>query len=245
MQETPPLVVDVDGTLTGPEQAVAPAAMTALAEWPAPVVVATGKAFPFPVALCQFVGVEPCVVAENGGVVFVGQTDELVFGGDPDAVDAFVADYRDRGHTLGWGGVDLANRWRETEVAISLDQPREPIDELADEHGLEVVDTGYAYHVKSPGVDKGLGLEDWAASPASSSRSGTRSTTWRRSNWPARAWPSPTPTSTRPRPPTARLRRRTPRDSWKRSRATANQSSSVVASGAGASRLPVPRSSQS
>ena len=163
MQETPPLVVDVDGTLTGPDQAVDPRAMTVLAEWPEPVVVATGKAFPYPVALCQFVGIEPCVVAENGGVVFVGQTDELVFGGDPDAVDAFLADYRDGGHTLGWGSVDLANRWRETEVAISLDQPRAPIDELAEVHGLEVVDTGYAYHVKSSGVDKGVGLEAVAA----------------------------------------------------------------------------------
>ncbi|WP_018259087.1 HAD-IIB family hydrolase [Halomicrobium katesii] len=158
MQETPPLVVDVDGTLTGPDQAVAPRAMTVLAEWPAPVVVATGKAFPFPVALCQFVGIEPCVIAENGGVVFVGESDELVFGGDPEAVDAFVAAYRERGHSLGWGSVDLANRWRETEIAVSLDQPREPLDELAQTHGLTVIDTGYAYHVKSPGVDKGTGL---------------------------------------------------------------------------------------
>jgi len=132
--------------------------MTALRSWPEPVVVATGKAFPYPVALCSFVGIEPCVVAENGGVVFVGQTDELVFGGDPEAVDAFVTDYRDRGHTLGFGDVDLANRWRETELAISLDQPRDPIDELAAKHGLAVIDTGFAYHVKSPGVDKGVGL---------------------------------------------------------------------------------------
>lgn len=159
MDETPPLVVDVDGTLTGREQAVDPQAMTVLREWPAPVVVATGKAFPFPVALCQFVGIEPCVVAENGGAVFVGQTDELVFGGDPDAVEAFVAEYRERGHSLGFGEVDLANRWRETEVAVSLDQPREPLDELAEKHGLVVIDTGYAYHVKAPGVDKGMGLQ--------------------------------------------------------------------------------------
>ena len=155
---TPPLVVDVDGTLTGPDQAVDPRAMTVLREWSAPVVVATGKAFPFPVALCQFVGIEPCVVAENGGVVFVGQSDELVFGGDPDAVDAFVAEYRERGHSLGFGDVDLANRWRETEVAVSLDQPREPLDDLAEKHGLVVIDTGFAYHVKAPGVDKGTGL---------------------------------------------------------------------------------------
>jgi len=158
MDQTPPLVVDIDGTLTGLDRAVDPAAMTALRSWPEPVVVATGKAFPYPVALCSFVGIEPCVVAENGGVVFVGQTDELVFGGDPEAVDAFVTDYRDRGHTLGFGDVDLANRWRETELAISLDQPRDPIDELVAKHGLAVIDTGFAYHVKSPGVDKGVGL---------------------------------------------------------------------------------------
>ncbi|WP_226023295.1 phosphoglycolate phosphatase [Halomicrobium salinisoli] len=157
--ETPPLVVDVDGTLTGPDQAVDPRVFDVLREWPAPVVVATGKAMPFPIALCQFVGIEPCVVAENGGVAFVGHTDELVFGGDPDAVAAFVEEYRDRGYDLGWGGVDLANRWRETEVAIALDRDRGPIDELAADHGLAVLDTGFAYHVKSPGVDKGTGLE--------------------------------------------------------------------------------------
>ena len=156
--ETPPLVVDVDGTLTGRDQAVDPRAMTVLREWSARVVVATGKAFPFPVALCQFVGIEPCVIAENGGVVFVGHSNELVFGGNPDAVDAFVAEYRERGHSLGFGDVDLANRWRETEIAVSLDEPREPLDELAEKHGLVVIDTGFAYHVKAPGVDKGTGL---------------------------------------------------------------------------------------
>jgi len=158
MNEGPPLAVDIDGTLTGREQAIDPRAMTVLREWPAPVVVATGKAFPFPVALCQYVGMEACVIAENGGVVFVGQTDELVFGGDPEAVDAFRTEYRERGHTLGWGEIDLANRWRETEIAVSLSEPREPLDELAEKHGLVVIDTGFAYHVKSPGVDKGLGL---------------------------------------------------------------------------------------
>jgi len=159
MDQTPPLVVDIDGTLTGLDQAVAPEALATLQSWPEPIVVATGKAFPYPVALCQFTGIEPCVIAENGGVVFVGQTDELVFGGDPDAVDAFVDDYRDRGHTLGWGNVDLANRWRETEIIVSLDQPREPLDELAETYGLAVIDTGYAYHVKSPVIDKGVGLQ--------------------------------------------------------------------------------------
>jgi len=36
--------------------------------------------------------------------------------------------------------------------------PLEPLEEVAAEHGLVVVDTGYAYHVKSTDFDKGTGL---------------------------------------------------------------------------------------
>ncbi|MES3517444.1 MAG: HAD hydrolase family protein, partial [Natronomonas sp.] len=59
---------------------------------------------------------------------------------------------------FGWGSVDTVNRWRETEVAIAREHDREPIDRLADEYGLDVVDTGYAYHVKSATVNKATGL---------------------------------------------------------------------------------------
>ena len=158
MDDVPPLVVDVDGTLTGPDRAVDPRVFPILREWAAPVVVATGKAFPFPIALCDFLGIELCVVAENGGVVFVGQTDALTMTGDPEAANAVAEAYRERGHDLGWGPLDFPNRWRETELAVSRDQPLEPLQELATEHGLVVVDTGFAYHVKAPDVDKGTGL---------------------------------------------------------------------------------------
>lgn len=160
---TPPLVVDVDGTLTGPDRAIDPRVMTVLQEWPAPVVVATGKAFPYPVALCEFLGIPTQVVAENGGVVFVEDEDEVVFTGDPEAARAVAEEFREAGYQIGWGDVDLANRWRETELAVSLDAPKEPLERIAAAHGLEVVDTGFAYHVKSPDVNKGLGLEAVAA----------------------------------------------------------------------------------
>jgi len=159
MADQPPLAVDIDGTLNGPTRAVDPRVFPVLRDWTAPVVLATGKAFPYPAALCEFVGLEPCVVAENGGVVFVGQTEALVYGGDPEGASAVAEGYRERGYDLGWGDAELINRWRETEIAVSLDRPREPLDNLAAEHGLVVVDTGYAYHVKSRNVDKGTGLE--------------------------------------------------------------------------------------
>lgn len=152
----PPLAVDIDGTLTDGDGAVDPRIFAALQSWGAPVVVATGKAFPYPVALAHFLRIERTVIAENGGVSLVG--DDLVVHGDRAGAQAVADAYRSRGYDLGWGELDLTNRWRETEVAVSRDRPLEPLEALAAEQGLEVVDTGYAYHVKDPTISKGRAL---------------------------------------------------------------------------------------
>ncbi|QLH78101.1 phosphoglycolate phosphatase [Halosimplex rubrum] len=159
---TPPLAVDIDGTLTDEERALYPPVLPVLREWDAPVVLATGKAVPYPVALCEFAGVERTVVAENGGVAFVHATDDLLFLGDRQAAQNVVDEYVETGHDLGWGSHDLINRWRKTEVAVSRDAPLEPLQRIAADHGLEVVDTGFAYHVKSPDVSKGAALREVA-----------------------------------------------------------------------------------
>ena len=156
----PPLAVDIDGTLTDRRRVVEPRVLAALGEWPAPVVLATGKALPYPVALCEFAGLPTLVVAENGGVVCLDTDtrDEIVVDGDRAAAEHVATAYRDAGHDLGWGSLDLVNRWRETEIAVHRDAPLAPLRAIAAEHGLDVVDTGFAYHVVSPDVDKGGGL---------------------------------------------------------------------------------------
>ncbi|MGM0606163.1 MAG: phosphoglycolate phosphatase [Halobacteriota archaeon] len=154
----PPLAVDIDGTLTRPDKSIDPRIFDAIRGWEAPVVIATGKSFPYPVGLCEFIGVPIAVVAENGGVVFVEAADEVVYNGDPEGSAAVAKEYRAAGYELGWGSVDAINRWRETELAVAREQPLEPLVEIAERHGQVVVDTGYAYHVKSPDVDKGSGL---------------------------------------------------------------------------------------
>ncbi len=154
----PPLTVDIDGTLTDETRAVDPRVFPVLQSWPSTLVVATGKAMPYPVALCEFLGLEPRVIAENGGVVIPGRDSEVIFLADPDAAEAVATEYQSRGHHLGWGQANLVNRWRETELAVSRASPLEPLVEIAREYGLTVVDTGYAYHVHSSEVDKGVGL---------------------------------------------------------------------------------------
>jgi len=154
----PPLAVDIDGTLTDDERALDARVMGPLREWAAPVVVATGKALPYPVALCEFLGIDTRVIAENGGAIYLADDDRLEFTGNREGAARVIERYREAGHELGWGDVDFTNRWRETELAVNLDQPLEPLSELAAEEGLRVFDTGYAYHVTSPDVDKGVGL---------------------------------------------------------------------------------------
>jgi phosphoglycolate phosphatase (TIGR01487 family) len=152
----PPLALDIDGTLTTPEHSIDPRVFSILPTWNAPVVLATGKALPYPVALCQFLGIPERVIAENGGVALAEDT--LRYASDPEHVDAAVEAFRARGGDLGWGETDTVNRWRETEVATRRTADEALLREVAAEFDLTVVDTQYAYHLKRPGVTKGEAL---------------------------------------------------------------------------------------
>lgn len=162
--DAPPLAVDIDGTLTDDRRTVDPRVLPVLQDWPAPVVIATGKAFPYPVAFCEFLGLDPLVIAENGGVALAGREGPLHVEGEPAAARAVADELVDRGYGLGWGQADLVNRWRETEVAVSREVSKSVVENIAAEHGLIVLDTGFAYHVTSPDVSKGLALETVAGS---------------------------------------------------------------------------------
>ena len=156
----PPLALDIDGTLTTADHAIDPRIFEVLPAWDAPVVLATGKSFPYPVALCGFLGIEERVIAENGGVVCAGG--RVRFTGDRERAEAVAEAFVDRGGDLGWDAADTINRWRETEIAARMTADEGLLREVAAEFGMEVFDTGYAYHVKTPGVEKGEGLTEVA-----------------------------------------------------------------------------------
>ncbi|XGI83257.1 phosphoglycolate phosphatase [Halorutilales archaeon Cl-col2-1] len=151
-----PLVLDVDGTLTRPDASLDPRIFDPLRDWEEPVVIATGKVLAHANAVCRFIGIDDHVIAENGGIVY--SDDRVEINGDGEAARRVAEDLAEEGHGLGWGSFDLVNRWRETEIAVSREVSLDAVEEIAERHGLEVYDTKYAYHVKSPDVDKGRGL---------------------------------------------------------------------------------------
>jgi phosphoglycolate phosphatase (TIGR01487 family) len=151
------LAVDIDGTLTrGDGSGALDPRVFAPLRAAETVVVCTGKVLPNANALCTYVGIEPSVVAETGGITYADDRVELHV--PEEDLKGFVDEYAPDGD-LGWGPTDLVNRWRETEVAVAREHDRDEVERVAARHGLEVLDTGYAYHVKSPDVDKGQGLE--------------------------------------------------------------------------------------
>lgn len=152
----PPLALDIDGTLTTAAHRVDPRVFERLPNWPAPIVIATGKSFPYPITLCHFLGIPERVIAENGGVVCADG--QLSFQGDRSTAEAAIEQFEAAGGELGWDDSDTTNRWRESEIAASMDADETLLREVAADFDLEVVDTGYAYHLKTPGVEKGDGL---------------------------------------------------------------------------------------
>ncbi len=95
----PPLVLDIDGTLTTADGRIDGRVFELLPDWEAPVVFATGKAFPYPVALANFLGLPARVIAENGGVVHVDDETQIL--GDPTTARAVVETFLERGGDLG------------------------------------------------------------------------------------------------------------------------------------------------
>jgi phosphoglycolate phosphatase (TIGR01487 family) len=153
-----PLALDIDGTITTPDGRIDPRAVSELHKWNGPIVLATGMAFPYPVVLCRFLGIPEKVVAENGGVVYVDG--EIKTEGDRETAWNVIDEYREAGGKTDWVRESSINRWRKTEAVVSPDADGELLRSIAASYDADVVFTGYAYHVKKPGLNKGLGLRN-------------------------------------------------------------------------------------
>lgn len=152
-----PIAIDIDGTMSREDRSIEGRVLDYLRRWEGTIVIATGKALPYPIALCEFIGINILVVAENGGVIV--HENDIILTHDTSSLLEFDRVFRGEGYNYGWPGSDLVNRWRLTEIAASHDVSLELLKQYADPFELDIVDSGYAYHIISRGINKGVGLK--------------------------------------------------------------------------------------
>ncbi len=156
------IVTDIDGTITGPDRAVHLSCVRVLREINRliPVGLATGNTLYYTESAAILLGLEGPLIAENGGVVVVDG--EVVETPPEEEVKAVKEFYEIAEKELGLRRTE-PEPMRRTEIAVYRDVPLERILELLEESGysdsVEVVDTGFAYHIKTRTANKGLGVK--------------------------------------------------------------------------------------
>lgn len=146
-------MVDVDGTITYSDRSLDFRAVEALRSLKVPVVIATGNVLCFARAASKLVGTGGIVIAENGGVVECGgvlsDTSHM-----KECEEAF--EFLERHFTL----ERIDPEYRITEIGLRRDFDVERARDLLKEFPeVEIVDTGFAVHIKSKKINKGTGLK--------------------------------------------------------------------------------------
>ena len=147
------VVVDVDGTITFADRSLDCRAVEALRSLHVPVVIATGNVLCFARAASKLLGTGGIVIAENGGVVECGKV-EYDTTHIKECEEAFG--FLKRHFAL--ERLDAENR--KTEIGLRRNFDVEKARELLKEYQeIEIVDTGFAVHIKSKKINKGTGLK--------------------------------------------------------------------------------------
>ena len=146
------VVVDVDGTITFGDRSIDCRAVEALRSLNVPVVIATGNVLCFARAVSKLLGTGGIIISENGGVIECGTVEY-----DTSQMGICEKAFAFLNEQVTVEKLDPENR--KTEIALRRDFDVEKAREILSGFSeIEVVDTGFAVHIKSNRVNKGTGL---------------------------------------------------------------------------------------
>jgi phosphoglycolate phosphatase (TIGR01487 family) len=155
------LLTDIDGTITTPNRRISTGAVEtirSLIDSGIEVVLASGNTSCFMDALSKMIGTKGTFIAENGGVFRVGYTGSLRIKGDQtvvkEALGVLQEHFRASGREL-----ELFNpTYRFADLAFARTVPADEVKLVLRNYPVQVIDTGYAIHLQSLGVNKGTAL---------------------------------------------------------------------------------------
>ena len=155
------LLTDIDGTITNSYRRLDTEAVElirSLADQGIIVVLASGNAPCFMETLCKMIGTQGSFIAENGGVFRAGYTGKpRIQGNQADchrALETLQAHYRRQGLELEL----FSPTYRFADLAFARTVPVEEVRSILRDQPVQVLDTGYAIHLQSKGINKGTAL---------------------------------------------------------------------------------------
>jgi phosphoglycolate phosphatase (TIGR01487 family) len=155
------LLTDIDGTITGPDRRIDTGSIIAIRSLISSgfeVVLASGNTACFMDALSRMIGTSGTFIAENGGVFRIGYGNPLTISGDQAAPKAALAVVQDHFRAQGKELELFSPDYRYTDLAFARTVPVNEVLQILDGHLVRILDTGYAIHLQSPGIDKGTAL---------------------------------------------------------------------------------------
>ncbi|VUT24090.1 MAG: Phosphoglycolate phosphatase [Candidatus Methanolliviera sp. GoM_oil] len=153
IEEIESIAIDIDGTLTGEDRRLDCAAVEAIRKLSIPVILVTGNVICFASAASKLVGTSGEVIAENGGVVKLDFDGEEVILGDKRIC---LAAYDHLKEFLDLETIDM--RYRKSEVALKRGFDVGSARDLLKDFNVDIVDSGFAVHIKRKGINKLTGL---------------------------------------------------------------------------------------
>ncbi len=151
-------ITDVDGTLTDNRRRLSLSAVEEirrLTDADIPVVLASGNTVCFLDSLAHMIGCDGNVIAENGGVYRKGFLGVMHVEGDKGAAVAayekIISELQPKGDELRLFSANL----RHSDVAFARGCDAKTASDIIQGMGVEVIDTGFAIHLHTPGLSKG------------------------------------------------------------------------------------------
>jgi len=159
------LLTDIDGTITDPTRRISTGSMEtirSLVDSGIEVVLASGNTSCFMDALSKMIGTTGTFIAENGGVFRIGFTGQLVIRGDQAAVKNALTMVQDHFQKQGISLDLYSPAYRFSDLAFARTVPADEVRMVLRDEPVQVIDTGYAIHLQSPGINKGTALVELA-----------------------------------------------------------------------------------
>lgn len=153
------IVADIDGTITCEKRELHLGAVKKIRTLKLPFVLATGNILCYARTTSRLIGLDGAVIAENGGAITVrfdlrGTFEENLE--ECEKAYSFLSEH--------FKLTKLDPLYRKTEIALRRDFDLEKARALLKTQNLdvEIIDTKYAIHIKSPKINKGVGLHKLA-----------------------------------------------------------------------------------